>query len=130
MNKEEALITARRLIKEAVAVATEAGIDPTSIVEPHCRETPAPEDNGGHHASPELRWHGVPVTIDDATADLFEMSKPDGDPEQEPAFRVTRATADFVRQDFKRYGAALERMAENWREEKASAVSEKKGSKK
>ena len=130
MNKEEALNTARRLIKEAVAVATEAGIDPASIVEPHCRETPAPEDNGGHQASPELRWHGVPVTIDDATADFFEMSKPDGDPEQEPAFRVTRSTADFVRQDFKRYGAALERMAENWREEKASAVSEKKVGKK
>ena len=32
MNKEEALNTARRLIKEAVAVATEAGIDPASIV--------------------------------------------------------------------------------------------------
>jgi hypothetical protein len=76
VNKEEALITARRLIKEAVAVATEAGIDPASIVEPHCRKTPAPEDNGGHLASPELRWHGVPVTIDAATADLFEMSKP------------------------------------------------------
>ena len=130
MNKEEAFITARGLIKEAVAVATEAGIDPASIVEPHCRETPAPEDNGSHQVSPELKWHGVPVTIDDSTADLFEMSKPDGDPEQEPAFRVTRSTADFVRQDFKRYGAALERMVEDWREEKASVVSEKKGGKK
>ncbi len=130
VNKEEALNTARGLIEEAVAVATEAGIDPSSIVEPHCRETPAPENNSDQQDSQELRWHDVTVTIDDTIAELFEMSKPDGNPEQEPAFRVTRSTADFVQQDFKRYGAALERIAENWREEKARFLSEEKGGKK
>jgi hypothetical protein len=35
--------------------------------------------------------------------ELFEMFKPDDDPEQKPAFRVTQSTANLVRQDFERY---------------------------
>ncbi len=54
----------------------------------------------------------------------FEMPEPDDDPGQEPAFRVTRSTADLVEQDFERYRPSLERMANDWREAKKRAVQE------
>jgi hypothetical protein len=60
----------------------------------------------------------VSVIIDDDTDELFEMSKPDDDPEQKPAFQVTQSTANLVRQDFERYRPSLERMAEEWQENK------------
>jgi hypothetical protein len=46
------------------------------------------------------------------------MSKPDDDPEQKPAFRVTQSTANLVRRDFERYKPSFERMAEDWQEDK------------
>jgi hypothetical protein len=39
--------------------------------------------------SDNLKWCGVSFIIDDDTNELFELSKPDGDPEQVPAFLVT-----------------------------------------
>ena len=59
VNKEKALNTARGLIEEAVAVATEAGIDPSSVIEPHCRETPA-------------RQHHV-IKVEDSDETLAEL---------------------------------------------------------
>ncbi|MBA3714651.1 MAG: hypothetical protein H0W76_19705 [Pyrinomonadaceae bacterium] len=128
MNQDEARNAAHELIEEAVAVATKAGIDPTSIIETYLPQTLTTPDAGGQQESPELMWHGVSVTIDAAIAGLFEMPELNDDPDQQPAFHVTQSTADFVQQDFERYGAALERMAESWREEKTLSLSEKKGS--
>jgi len=128
MNQDEARNAAHELIEEAVAVATKAGIDPTSIIETYLPQTLTTQDAGGQQESPELMWHGVSVTIDAAIAGLFEMPELNDDPDQQPAFHVTQSTADFVQQDFERYGAALERMAESWREEKTLSLSEKKGS--
>ena len=68
----------------------------------------------------QSKWCGVSVIIDDYTHELFEMSKPDDDPEQKPAFLVTQSTANLVRQDFQRYEPSLERMAEEWQEKKRS----------
>lgn len=65
-----------------------------------------------------MEWCDIKVIVNEATTDLFEMPEPDDDPEQEPAFRVTRSTADLVAQDFERYRPSLERMADDWREEK------------
>jgi hypothetical protein len=48
------------------------------------------------------------------------MCKTDDDPEQKPAFLVTQSTANLVRQDFERYEPSLERMAEEWQENKKS----------
>ncbi len=56
----------------------------------------------------------------------FEMPEPDDDPGQEPAFRVTRSTADLVEQDFERYRPSLERMADDWREQKKRFMQENK----
>jgi hypothetical protein len=67
-----------------------------------------------------LLWCDVPVTVDDATVELFEMSPLDQDPEQKPAFRVTSSTAALVKKDFELYKPSLERMADDWREEKKS----------
>jgi hypothetical protein len=73
-----------------------------------------------------MEWCGTKVVVDDATTDLFAMPEPDADPEQEPAFRVTRSTADLVEQDFERYRPSLERMADSWREEKKRFIQESK----
>jgi hypothetical protein len=130
MSKEEALNTARRLVREAVDAAGEAGVDPSSVVAPFCPETAAARDDdderGGSH---ELMWGEVPGVIDNSTEGLFEMPEPDDDPEQKPAFLVTQSTADLVRQDFERYKPSLERMAEDWEEKKGRVLSETKGDK-
>lgn len=126
MSKEEALKTARSLVREAVAVAGSAGIDPSLVVAPHCPEAPAAQDDGDGRGPQNLMWGGVPVTIDNSTEGLFEMPEPDKDPEQKPAFRVTQSTADLVRQDFERYKPSLERMAEDWGEKKERVLSEAK----
>jgi predicted urease superfamily metal-dependent hydrolase len=126
MSKEEALNNARRLVREAVDAAAEAGIDPASVVAPHCPETAAARDDGG---SQTLMLGEVPAVIDNSTEGLFEMTEPDDDPEQKPAFLVTQSTADFVRQDFERYKPSLERMAEDWEEKKERVLSEAKGGK-
>jgi hypothetical protein len=124
VSKEEALDTARRLVQEAVDVAKSAGIDPASVVAPHCAETVATKSDG--QGSESLMWGGVPGIIDDSTEGLFEMPEPDGDPEQKPAFLVTQSTADLVQLDFERYEPSLERMAEDWQEDKKRALSENK----
>ncbi len=128
MSKEEALNTARGLVREAVDAAGRAGIDPATVVAPHCAQTAASQDadDGGSQA---LMLGGVPAVIDNSTEGLFEMPEPDGDPEQKPAFIVTQSTADLVRQDFERYKPSLERMAEDWEEKKKLVLSETKGDK-
>jgi hypothetical protein len=74
----------------------------------------------------QLEWCSVPVVIDDATSELFQMPAPDEDPGQEPAFHITQSTADLVPQDFKRYQPSLQRMVENWREDKERVMQQKK----
>ena len=128
MSKEEALKTARGLVREAVEVAARAGIDPATVVAPHCQETAAAPDDGGLD-SQNLTWGGVPCVIDNSTKGLFEMPEPDDDPGQKPAFIVTQSTADLVRQDFERYQPSLELMAEDWAEKKARVLSETKSEK-
>lgn len=125
MSKEEALKTARGLVREAVDAAGRAGIDPALVVAPHCPETSAARDDDGP-GSQNLTWSGAPVVIDNSTEGLFEMPEPDDDPEQKPAFVVTQSTADLVRQDFERYKPSLERMAEDWEEKKERVLSEAK----
>lgn len=127
MSKEEALNTARRLVQEAVDVANKAGIDPSNVVAPHCAETAATQADGDDSGSGNLMWGGVPGVIDDSTEGLFEMPEPDDDPEQKPAFLVTQSTADLVQQDFETYQPSLERMAEDWQEDKNRHLSGKKG---
>jgi hypothetical protein len=128
MSKDEALKTARRLVREAVDAAGRAGIDPALVVAPHCQETAASQDDGG--GGPQTLMLGeVPGVIDNSTEGLFEMPEPDDDPEQKPAFIVTQSTADLVRQDFERYKPSLERMAEDWEEKKERVLSEAKGDK-
>lgn len=126
MSKEEALNTARRLVREVVDVAGRAGIDPSDVVAPHCAEIAATADDGVGQVSEKLVWCGVSVVIDKDTGGLFEMSELDDDPEQEPAFLVTQSTVNLVGQDFERYQPSLERMAETWREDKKRRLSEKK----
>ena len=119
MSKEEALNSAHRLVQEAVDIANEAGIDASSVVAPHCAEAAVKDNNGGDEDdSKTLNWCGVPVIIDNKIAGLFEMPELNGDLEQKPAFLVTQATADLVQPDFERYRPSLERMAEDWQEEK------------
>ena len=84
------------------------------------RKPAAARADGHGRSSDNLKWCGVSVIIDDDTNDLFEMSKPDGDPEQKPAFRVTQSTANLVRQDFDRYEPSLGRMAKALQENKKS----------
>jgi len=128
MSKEEALNTARKLVREAVEAAGRAGIDPDLVVAPHCQETAASQDDGG--GGPQTLMLGeVPGVIDNSTEGLFEMPEPDDDPGQKPAFIVTQSTADLVRQDFERYKPSLERMAEDWEEKKERVLSEAKGDK-
>lgn len=120
MSKEGVLINARRLVQEAVDIADKAGIHPSHVVAPYCAETAAAQPDGDGRSSDNLEWCGVSVIIDDDTHELFEMAKPDDDPDQKPAFVVTRSTANLVRQDFERYKPSLERMAEEWQENKRS----------
>ena len=129
MTKAEALNNARRLVQEAVDAATRAGIDPSSVLAPHCAETSAAQGNGDGGGSENLKWCGVSVIIDNDTNELFEMSKPDDDPEQKPAFRVTESTANLVGQDFERYKPSLGRMAVDWQDDKKllSAVKSSSG---
>lgn len=124
MNKKEALNTARRLIQEGVDVANEAGIDPSSVVAPHCPEIAVKDSNGDDDDSKALNWCGIPVIIDNNIDGLFEMSELNDDLEQKPAFLATQATADLVRQDFERYRPSLERMVEDWQEEKKQFMRE------
>ena len=126
MSKAEALINARRLVQAAVNAAARVGIDPSDVVAPHCAEASSTQDNGDGVGSENLNWCGVPVIIDNDTNDLFEMPKPDDDPEQKPAFLVTQSTANLVGQDFQRYKPSLERMAEDWQDDK-NLVPEKNG---
>jgi hypothetical protein len=130
MSKEKALDTARRLVQEAVDVANKAGIDPSTVIAPHCPETTRAEITNGAPGSQSLLWCGIPVIIDNNTIGLFEMPDPNDDPEQKPFFRVTQSTSDLVRQDVERYKSALERMAEDWLEEKTRVVSQKKAEEK
>lgn len=130
MSKEEELKTARRLVREAVDAAGRAGIDPASVVAPHCPETAAARDvDDDGRGSQTLMLGEVPAVVDNSTEGLFEMPEPDDDPEQKPAFIVTQSTADLVRQDFERYKPSLERMAEDWEEKKGRVLSEAKGDK-
>ena len=121
MSKEEALNVARRLVQEAVDVANRAGIEPSSVVEAHCFETVVKDSDD---ETKTLNWCGIPVIIDNNIEALFEMPEPNNDLEQKPAFLVTQATADLVRPDFERYEPSLERMAEDWQEEKKQFMRE------
>jgi hypothetical protein len=89
-------------------------------------ETVEVEDTGGDVDASKLAWCDVRVIIDNDTDELFKMPALDDDPEQQPAFRVTQSTANMVREDFERYQPSLERMAEDWQEEKARVLSVKK----
>lgn len=130
MSKEEELKTARRLVREAVDAAGRAGIDPASVVAPHCPETAAVrDDDDGGLGSHTLMLGEVRAVVDNSTEWLFEMPEPDDDPEQKPAFIVTQSTADLVQQDFERYKPSLERMTEDWEEKKGRVLSEAKGDK-
>ena len=120
MSKERVLINARRLVQKAVDIADRVGIEPSQVVAPYCAETAAAQPDADGRSSDNLEWCGVSVIIDDDTDELFEMSKPDDDTEQKPAFQVTQSTANLVRQDFERYRPSLERMAEEWQENKRS----------
>ena len=130
MDREEALGVARRLVREAVEVADKAGIDPSSVLAPHCPDV-AVKDAGGEGDDPTApRWCDVPVRIDNSTDALFEMPALNEDLEQQPTFLVTQATADLVRQDFERYQPSLERMIEDWQEEKRQFMREQSSRKK
>jgi hypothetical protein len=126
MSKEEALQTARRLVREAVDDAARAGVDPAAVVALHCPETAAAQEADDGHGPENLMFGEVPGVVDNSTEGLFEMPVPDDDPEQKPAFIVTQSTADLVRQDFERYKPSLERMAEDWEEKKERVLSEAK----
>jgi hypothetical protein len=123
-DREEALNIARRLVQEAVDVADKAGIDPSSVLAPHCSEIAVKDNNGDGDDSKTLNWCKVPVKIDNSIDGLFEMSELNNDLEQQPAFLVTQATADLVRQDYERYKPSLERMVEDWQEEKSQFMRE------
>ena len=118
MNKEEALNIARRLVQEAVDIANKVGINPLSVVGPHCSEAAVKDNKSDDDDSKTLNWCGVPVIIDTNADGLFEMPEHNDELEQKPAFLVTQATADLVQPDFERYRPSLERMAEDWQDEK------------
>ena len=119
MSREEALSAARRLVQEAVDVADKAGIDPSSVLTPHCPETAVKDNDGDGDNAETLSWCNVPVKIDNRTEGLFEMPELNDDLEQKPVFLVTQATTDLVLEDFERYKPSLERMVEDWQEEKS-----------
>lgn len=131
MSKETALNTARKLVEEAVEVAHQAGIDPTTVMAPYCPQgaaAGAPAASGTERSADHQKglWGSTPVVIDDATTELFGMPAPNADPDQKPEFRVTQSTADLVEEDFGRYQPSLERMVENWQEEKDRLMREQK----
>lgn len=74
-------------------------------------------------------WCLVPVIVDDETTELFQMPSPDEDAAQQPAFRVTKSTADLVAQDFGRYQPSLQRMADDWHKAKKRVMQNKKAQK-
>lgn len=76
--------------------------------------------------SKKIEWCSVPVIVDDTTADLFHMTPPNQEAGQKPEFRVTRATLDLVPRDFKRYEPSLQRMVEDWQEEKEREMAKAK----
>ena len=115
--KAEALSDPRNLFQEVVDVANRAGIDPSYVFEPH-HLAEAKTQDVMIEGQENLTWCCVPVIIDNDTTELFDMSKPNDNPEQEPVFVVTQSTANFVQQDFERYRPSLERMVEDWREAK------------
>ena len=116
LSNARALSEARKLVQEAADVANRAGIDASYVFEPHLAEAKTQDVND--RESENLTWCCVSVIIDNGTTELFEMSKPDDNPEQKPFFVVTQSTANLVQQDFERYKPSLERMAEDWREAK------------
>ena len=124
LSKEEALNIARRLVQEAVDVAHQAGIAPSSVVALHCAETAGKGNNSDDGDSEILNWCDVPVIINNDIDGLFEMPQLNADLEQKPAFFVTQATAALVRPDFERYRPSLERMVEDWHEEKTQFMRE------
>ena len=65
-----------------------------------------------------IQWCCVPVIIDDEITELFQLASPDEDPDQPLAFRVTQSTADLVPLDFDRYAPSLQRMVDDWRQQK------------
>jgi len=76
--------------------------------------------------SKQTDWCCVAVIVDDETTELFQMPAPDEDAEQQPAFRVTKSTADLVSQDFGRYQPSLQRMADDWSAAKKRVMQDKK----
>ena len=66
----------------------------------------------------QIEWCCIPVTVDDTVAELIHMKPPNQEAEQQPEFRVTKATMALVPLDFDRYKPSLERMAKHWHEEK------------
>jgi hypothetical protein len=77
----------------------------------------------------QIDWCSVPVIVDNETTELFEMPSPDENVEQQPAFHVTKSTADLVTQDFGRYQPSLQRMADDWHEAKKRVIQDKKAQK-
>ena len=126
ISKEEVLANARSLVQEAVDIAGKAGIDPAQLVAPYCEEITTTSADGDGQGANGLEWCGVQVIIDNETRELFEMSKPDEDPEQKPSFLVTQSTANLVRKDFERYKPSLERMAEEWLDQKGPLTTQNK----
>jgi len=74
----------------------------------------------------QIDWCCVPVILDDDTTELFQMSAPDEDAEQQPAFLVTKSTAALVSQDFGRYEPSLQRMIDDWHKAKRRVMQDKK----
>ena len=91
------------------------------VFEPHLAE--AKTQDVMIEGQENLTWCCVPVIIDNDTTELFEMSKPNDNPEQKPVFVVTQSTANLVQHDFERYRPSLERMVEDWREAKETLSS-------
>lgn len=74
----------------------------------------------------QTEWCRVAVVVDDETTELFQMPAPDENADQQPAFRVTKSTADLVSKDFGRYQPSLQLMADNWRAAKKRVMRDKK----
>lgn len=66
----------------------------------------------------QIEWCCIPVIVDDTVSELIDMTPPNGEAQQTPEFRVTKATMSLVPLDFERYKPSLERMAAHWHEEK------------
>lgn len=77
-----------------------------------------------------MTWFDAKVVLDDSVTELFEMTTPDKDPAQQPAFRITSSTAALVEKDFELYKPSLERMVDDWREAKKRFMQEQSMAKK